>query len=106
MEKYRILEHKKLVYDSLDDEEIIEDAININFYFNPDDKIVLIIDCLILVFSFWEIIYKPLFLVLHNCDVNNTILNFSFDNVSNIAIDLLYICDLIINFFKAYYNFD
>ena len=106
LELFRNLEHRKLVYDSLDDDEIIEDAINVNFYLNPDDKIILIIDCLALFFSFWNIIYKPLSLVLNNCDVKNTILSFSLDNISNILIDILFILDLIINFFKAYYNFD
>ena len=106
LEKFRILKHRKLVYDSLDDEEIIEDAINVNFYLNPDDKIILVIDSLILFFSFWSIIYKPLNLVLNNCDVKNTFLSLNIDNISNILIDIIFIFDLIINFFKAYYNFD
>ena len=105
-DKFRILSHKKLVYDSLDDEEIIEDAINDNFYLHPDDKIILIIDSLILFFSIFSMFYKPLKLVLNNCDIKETITSLSFDNISNIFIDFIFICDLIINFFKAYYNFD
>ena len=105
-ENYRILSHKKLVYDSLDDEEIIEDAISDNFYLYPNDKIVLIIDFLILIFTFWSMIYKPLNLALNNCDIINSIASFTFENILNIFIDLLFIFDLIINFFKAYYNFD
>ena len=106
VEKFRILSHKKLVYDSLDDEEIIEDAINDNFYLKPDDKIVLIIDSFILFFSYYNMIYQPLKLVLNNCDISNKVTSIDFDNISNIFIDFLFICDFIINFFKAYYNFD
>ena len=105
-ENYRNLSHKKLVYDSLDDEEIIEDAIFDNFYLYPNDKIVLIIDFLILIFTFWSMIYKPLNLALNNCDISNSITSFTFENILNIFIDLLFIFDLIINFFKSYYNFD
>ena len=105
-ENYRNLSHKKLIYDSLDDEEIIEDSIADNFYLNQNDKIVLIIDFLILIFTFWNMLYKPLNLALNNCDITNPITSFKFENVLNIFIDLLFILDLIINFFKSYYNFD
>ena len=105
-EKFRNLSHKKLVYDSLDDEEVVEDAINDNFFFNSDDKIVLIIDSIVLFFTFYNMFYKPLKLVLNNCDVKGTITDKNFDNIFNIFIDLIFIGDLIINFFKAYYNFD
>ena len=104
--KFRILSHKKLVYDSLDDEELFEDAINDNFYLYPDDKFVLIIDSLVLFLTFWSLIDKPLNLVLNNCDIKNTITSLTFENLSNIFIDFLFICDLIMNFFKSYYNFD
>ena len=48
-ENYRNLSHKKLVYDSLDDEEIIEDSIADNFYLNQNDKIVFEIILLLLI---------------------------------------------------------
>ena len=105
-EKFRVLIHKKLVYDSLDDEELMEDAVIENFYFAPNSIVVIIIDAMVLILTFWSMVYKPLNLVLNNCDVQNTITTFSFDNISNLFIDILFICDLIINFFKAYYNFD
>ena len=105
-EKFRILTHKKLVYDSLDDEELIEDAVIDNFYFNPKSNLVIIIDTLVLIFTFWSILYKPLYIVLNNCDIQNTITSITFDNISSLFMDILFIADLIINFFKAYYNFD
>ena len=105
-EKFRLISRKKMLYDSLDDEELIEDAIIENFYLEPNSILVIIVDTLVLLWTFWNIIYKPLYLVLNNCDVKNTITALSLNNISNIFIDLLYICDLIINCFKAYYNFD
>ena len=105
-EKFRILSHKKMIYDSLDDEELIEDAVIEHFYFKPNSNLIIIIDSLVLIFTFWSMIYKPLNLVLNNCDIRNTITSISFDNISNLFIDILFICDLIVNFFKAYYNFE
>ena len=61
---------------------------------------------MVLIFSFWNMVYKPLSLVLNNCDLKNTITSITFDNITNLFIDILFIFDLIINFFKAYYNFD
>ena len=105
-EKFRILTQKKLVYDSLDDEELAEDAVFDNFYLNPDDKIIYLIDGIILFLTFWGMIYFPLNLVLNNCDIKDTISSLNFENIAYIFIDLLFICDLIINFFKSFYNFD
>jgi hypothetical protein len=95
-----------MIYDSLDDEELIEDAVVEHFYFKPNSFVIIIIDSLVLIFTFWSMIYKPLYLVLNNCDIQNTITSISFDNISNLFIDILFICDLIVNFFKAYYNFE
>ena len=105
-DKFRILSHRKLIYDSLDDEELFEETINDNFYLLPDGKFVLIIDTLVLFLTFWSLFYKPLNLVLNNCDITNTIITWTFENISNLFIDFLFICDLIMNFFKSYYNFD
>jgi len=106
IEKFRILTQKKLVYDSLDDEEMIEDAVFDNFYLNPEDKIIYVFDALILFITFWSMIYMPLNLVLNNCDNKDTINSLNLENISYIFIDLLFVCDLIINFFKSFYNFD
>ena len=86
-EKFRALSHKKLVYDSLDDdEEIVEDAIFNNFYFTPNSNLVIIIDSIVFISTFWIMVYKPLNLVLNNCDIKNTITTITFDNISNLFI--------------------
>ena len=105
-EKFRVLSHKKLVYDSLDDEELIEDVITENFYFEPNSYFVIIIDVMVLVLTFWSMVYKPLYLVINNCDAKNTITSITFNNISNLFVDVIFILDLIINFFKSYYNFE
>ena len=106
IEKIRNLTKKKLVYDSLDDEEMVEDAVYDNFYLYPENKIIYLIDALTLFLTLWSMIYKPLNMVLNNCDIKDSISSFNFDNITNIFIDLLFICDMIINFFKSFYNFD
>ena len=106
IEKFRILTQRKLVYDSLDDEEMIEDAVFDNFYLKPEDKIIYVFDALILFLTFWSMIYMPLNLVLNNCDIKDTISSLNFENITYFFIDLLFVCDLIINFFKSFYNFD
>ena len=85
---------------------MIEDAVFDNFYLNPEDKIIYVFDALILFITFWSMIYMPLNLVLNNCDTKDTINSLNFKNISFIFIDLLFVCDLIINFFKSFYNFD
>ena len=77
-----------------------------NFYFNPKSNLIIIIDTLVLIFTFWSIIYKPLYIVINNCDIQNTITSITFDNISSLFMDILFICDIIVNFFKAYYNFE
>ena len=60
-EKFRVLIHKKLVYDSLDDEELVEDVITDNFYFEPNSIIVILVDTMVLILTFWSMLYKPLY---------------------------------------------
>ena len=103
LEKNRFLQHKSLIYDSLDDEEMEEDM-EINYlYIEPNSITVYIIDSVILISSLIELIYVPIFLA-HNpnfCrnfkNLNQTIFFF---------IDILYILDFFTEFFRAFYNFD
>ena len=101
-EKYRILNLKGNVYDSLDDEEIIEEIVD-NLFLTPDSDFLLIFDTIIMISSFILLIYFPLYLA------KNIIFCRSFASFNNIlfyVIDLFYIIDLILGFFRAFYNFD
>ena len=102
-ERFRILQHTGYVYDSLDDEEI-EDAIEINnYYINPDSTFIYIFDSIIAFLSFFIIFYSPLYLA------HDSFSHLPFLNIKIIffySIDILYIIDLVISFFRAYYNYD
>ena len=61
-DKYRVLIRKTYVYDSLDDEEV-EDAIDIYYYYiEPDSIFIYIFDSIIAIFSFYCLYYFPYYL--------------------------------------------
>jgi hypothetical protein len=100
--RYRNLQKKSYVYDSLDDEEIIED-LHIH-YIRPDSFYVILLDFLVCICSFINLIYIPYFLGSNNIYCNHSI--FSWDNLFEYFIDIIYVCDIILPFFVAFYNFD
>ena len=102
-ERYRYLQKKGYVYDSLDDEEVIEDQVNL-FYISPDSSYVLLKDFLICICAFFYIIYIPIFLGFNDFYCKNNF--FIWDNIIELFIDIIYISDCIIPFFVAFYNFD
>ena len=100
---YRLLLYKGNVYDSLDDEEINDDEDINNFYLEPNSLFLYILDAITLISSLIILFYLPIFLAkklyfCRNLNDINTIIFYS--------IDIIYIFDLIINFYRAYYNFD
>ena len=101
-DKKRFFTLKGNVYDSLDDEEIIDEEIVENFFFEPDCFFLYFFDSIIMISSFIILIYLPLYIAkISFCH--------SFLNVTNLLfyfIDIMYIFDVIIGFFRAYYNFD
>ena len=100
---YRCLLSKGCVYDSLDDDEEYEDEEVSNFYFEPNSVFLYILDSITLISSFIILFYLPLYLSqkLYFCrDVNDRI------TIMFYSIDIIYIFDLIINFYRSYYNFD
>ena len=102
-EKYRIMIRKKLIYDSLDDEEV-DDGINDYFYINPESNFSLVFDSIVLFVSIYSFIYFPYYLAhsLSFCRENF----FSFHRLFNTFIEIIYILDFIFGFFQAYYNFE
>ncbi len=101
--RYRNLQKKGYVYDSFDDEEILEEQINL-FYINPDSKYILFFDLLIALCAVFNIIYIPLFFGYNKIYCNNNFFNLG--SIIELFIDILYIIDLILPFFTAFYNFD
>ena len=102
--KYRKIYLSKNLYDSLDDEEIIDEEKVYNFYISPNSLTVYILDFIVLIASLIELYYLPIYISLH-------ISSFSiyFNLLKSITLctnDLIYIIDLITGFFRAYYNFE
>ena len=100
---YRCLLSKGYVYDSLDDEEEYEDEEEANFYFEPNSIFLYILDSITFISSFIILFYLPIYMSkkLYFCrDVHNR------NTIMFYSIDIIYIFDLIINFYRSYYNFD
>ena len=100
-DKYRVLHQKNILYDSFDTEEEkkIEDD---SFYISPKSKFVLVFDFLIIIFCLFDLIYTPLRLskIAGFCTLpSNSIMYIYY------CIDILYIIDLLLGFFRSYYNF-
>ena len=98
-EKFRNLLQKNNLYDSFDSEE--EEEIQ-NFFISPDNKVILIIDLLIIIYTLFNMILTPYLLSNTKCFCFNKI---KYINIVYIYIDILYIIDLIFGFFRAYHNF-
>ena len=96
--KFRILLKKNLIYDSFDsgEEEELEGII-----IPPDNSFILFIDLLIIISSLFNMIYTPFY-------ISNIISFYSTTKSCRYIyyfIDLLYIIDLILGFFRAHHNY-
>ena len=101
--KYRNLRIKKLIYDSFDDDECIEDEIlKVNIiYISPNNKYILIFDYIIIFLTLYSLIFLPI-----NISTSICFNSFVLRNIINYFMDLVYIIDLILSFFRPYYNFE
>ena len=99
--KFRRLFQKKIVYDSFDSEEMLDEVDN--FYIPHDSCFIKIIDFLLIFSSLFNVIYFPLYLTTIKCICSQ---NLKLVNYIYICIDILYIIDLILGFFRAYINFE
>jgi voltage-gated potassium channel Kch len=101
--KYRKLIKIKLVYDSMDDYDIDEDISDL--IINPETKFILFFDLLIIVFYLYTfyIITIDLARTKCFCPLDK---KFTFNDIIFFLNDILYILDIIISFFRGYYNFE
>ena len=100
-EKYRKLKHKKCLYDSIDDEEYDDEVIG--FYLAPNSLYIIMFDILMLLSSMFYFIFLPYLLSINYFFYkdNNIIYKYIF-----FIIDIIYILDLINNFFRAFHTYD
>ena len=93
----------KHVYDSLEDSEEIYESSEETFCISPDSNSIYIFDLIIILCISISIVYVPLKISFHknNCESLNTIEIIILD-----FIDIIYLIDLIIGFYRGYYNSD
>ena len=97
--KFRILLRKNLIYDSFDSGEEEEEFEGIIIL--PDNSFIQVIDLLIIISSLFNMIYTPFYISNFNliCNTANSCRYIYY------FIDLLYIIDLILGFFRSHHNY-
>ena len=102
-EKYRILIHKGILYDSLDDEEF-EDEEDINsLYLDPHSFFTITFDSILFIMTIASLFNIPLYLAISHDFCRK---KFGIIDGINLFIESLYVLDLFLGFFRAYYNWD
>ena len=101
-EKNRRLFQIKHVYDSLEDsEDNYNSSEETSFFISPESKFIYFFDFIIIICLAICIIYIPLKIAFHK---NDYISLSAFDKVIFDFIDIIFIIDFIISFYRGYYN--
>ena len=102
-ENFRILELKQLIYDSMDDDESEEDNDFEGIYISPESKFIFIFDLFLLLSFLFVSISTPFLIANSKCFcINKSIIVVWFSNF----VDVIFILDMLISFFRAFYNFE
>ena len=103
--KHRKIKRIKNLYDSIEDDESEKEKNEDDYVINPETKIICLFDFLIIVFFLYNIYVSSINLCKERCfcSLNN---NITFSDILQFFNDLLCISDLIISFFRGYYNFE
>ena len=102
-DKDRRVIRKKPLYDSLDeDENQLEDDSDLIFI-NPEERFIYVFDTIILISSFICFIYIPIQISISKCFCIN---EHFLIKIVLLLIDVIYIIDFFISFFRAYYNYE
>ena len=101
IDKNRRIKRIKELYDSFDDEEYEDDGENED-YISPNSYFIKIFDCIIFIFSLFYLIIVPYFFSKNIIITDENKLY----KYLLIIIDIIYIFDIILNFFRSYQNFD
>ena len=102
-EKYRVLQKIKNIFDSMDEDEIINDLNEGNIIFEIDGNFIFIFDSLILFSSLFSFFYIPISIAKSDCFCMNE--NY-YVQILQILIEILYFLDIIVTFFREYYDSD
>ena len=99
----RLIKKNNNVYDSLSDEENLEENEEGTFYINPNGFFLIINDMFLFFLSIYAIIISPFHFAF---SINQTPNLLSKISIMDFITDYFFFCDLFIGFFTAYYNFD
>ncbi len=103
MYKDRKVVRKPPLYDSLDEEEMQEDDNDDYCFINPEGNFILVLDTIMFITSFISFLYTPIQIAQSKCFCieEHLITQIIFN-----LIDLIFIFDLIISFFRGFYNYE
>ena len=99
----RLTRQDKLVYDSLSDEEVLDDLEG-EFYFNPDNTFIIIFDAILFFLSIYSITY-PIY-VFGFKKTSSPPFQSKQLQIFEFIMDFFCLSDLILSFFIAFYDFD
>ena len=101
--KYRLLTRQKELYDSFEDEEVIEELEDEYFFISPETYQILIFDTLTLLCTLFSSLYLPLYIAQSKCFCSIMPKSFKFILFFHEFINII---DIFLSFFRAYYNFE
>ena len=101
IDKFRNIKRTKNLYDSFDDDESEKDDDFHGNIISPKSNIIFFFDFFMVLSSIYCLFYIPLRLAKFNCFCNK---ENKINSILLYLIDLLYICDFCISFFRGYYN--
>jgi len=103
--KFRKLLKKGLVYDSYDDEEEVEDQVEKDlFYINPNSIFIIFLDSIVFLITFYYLVYNPYYISSYSKFKQPD--EYTFSDILNIIMECVFILDFILQFVRAYYDFD
>ena len=103
-EKFRRLMFRGLVYDSFDDEEEFEDQVNKNFYILPNSVFIIILDTFVAINILYYLLFNPYIMASSTEFIFSRL--FTYKEIYHFIIEFIFIIDFIVQFFRAYYDFD
>ena len=101
--QHRVIKRNKELYDSFEDEEIIEELEEEYYFISPETHRIFIFDTLLLFCILFCSIYYPIYTAQSICFCTYIPLWIRFILFFS---DFLNIVDILISFFRAYYNFE
>ena len=101
--KYRILMRNKELYDSYEDEEVIEELEDEYFFISPETHPIFIFDTLLLLCTIFGSFYLPLYIAQSKCFCSYVPKPIEYVLFFHEFINII---DIFISFFRAYYNFE